>query len=110
MTTEIRVPSLGESVTEATVARWLKQPGDLVARDEPLAELETDKATLELPSPAAGVLAEILAPEGAEVPIGAVLGRITEGAVAAAAAPEASHPLAPEARAPPSPRAGRGSG
>jgi 2-oxoglutarate dehydrogenase E2 component (dihydrolipoamide succinyltransferase) len=117
MVTEIRVPSLGESVTEATVARWLKQPGDKVARDEPLAELETDKATLELPAPAAGVLAEILTPEGAEVPIGAVLGRIAEGAVPAAEAPhpatEASHPPAASPRVPPSPRArgeGRGEG
>ncbi|MGH7097471.1 MAG: 2-oxoglutarate dehydrogenase complex dihydrolipoyllysine-residue succinyltransferase [Stellaceae bacterium] len=90
MTTEIRVPSLGESVTEATVARWLKQPGDSVARDEPLAELETDKATLELPAPAAGVLSEILVPEGSEVPIGAVLGRIAEGAAPEAPAPHSS--------------------
>jgi 2-oxoglutarate dehydrogenase E2 component (dihydrolipoamide succinyltransferase) len=110
MPTEIKVPSLGESVTEATVARWLKQPGEAVARDEPLAELETDKATLEIPAPAAGVLSEILAPEGAEVPIGAVLGRIAESA---APAPEAPHPAAPEARVPPSPRLrgeGRGEG
>src|SRR5579884_3729844 len=111
MATEIKVPNLGESVTEATVARWLKRPGETVARDEPLAELETDKATLELPAPAAGVLSEILAPEGAEVPIGAVLGRIAEGA--APAAPEAPHPAAPEARVPTSPRLrgeGRGEG
>ena len=60
MATEINVPSLGESVTEATVAKWLKQPGDAVARDEPLVELETDKVTLEVPAPAAGTLAEIL--------------------------------------------------
>ncbi|HEY1301640.1 MAG TPA: 2-oxoglutarate dehydrogenase complex dihydrolipoyllysine-residue succinyltransferase [Stellaceae bacterium] len=78
MPTEIKVPSLGESVTEATVARWLKRPGEAVARDEPLVELETDKATLELPAPAAGTLAEIIAEEGAEVPVGAVLGRIGE--------------------------------
>jgi 2-oxoglutarate dehydrogenase E2 component (dihydrolipoamide succinyltransferase) len=107
MATEIRVPSLGESVTEATVARWLKQPGEAVARDEPLAELETDKATLELPAPVAGVLSEIAVPAGAEVPIGAVLGRIAEGA---APASEASHPApgsagvsparGPEARGP----------
>jgi 2-oxoglutarate dehydrogenase E2 component (dihydrolipoamide succinyltransferase) len=91
MATEIRVPSLGESVTEATVARWLKHPGEAVARDEPLAELETDKATLEIPAPAAGVLSEIVAPEGAEVPIGAVLGRIAEGE-AAPDVSEAPHP------------------
>jgi 2-oxoglutarate dehydrogenase E2 component (dihydrolipoamide succinyltransferase) len=91
MATEIRVPGLGESVTEATVARWLKRPGEAVARDEPLAELETDKATLEIPAPAAGILSEIVAPEGAEVPIGAVLGRIAEGE-AAPDVSEAPHP------------------
>src|SRR5487761_229883 len=88
MATEIRVPSLGESVTEATVARWLKTPGEAVARDEPLAELETDKATLEIPASAAGVLSEIVAPEGAEVPIGAGLCRNAEGE----AAPNVSEP------------------
>ena len=80
MATEIKVPTLGESVTEATVAKWLKQPGDAVARDEPLVELETDKVTLEVPAPAAGTLAEILAEEGANVPVGAVLGTIADGA------------------------------
>jgi 2-oxoglutarate dehydrogenase E2 component (dihydrolipoamide succinyltransferase) len=88
MATEIKVPSLGESVTEAMVAKWLKRPGDAVTRDEPLVELETDKATLELPAPAAGTLAEILVEEGAEVPVGALLGRIEEGAAAAPAAPQ----------------------
>ncbi len=88
MATEIKVPSLGELVTEATVARWLKRPGEAVALDEPVVELETDKVTLEVPAPAAGTLAEILAEEGANLPVGAVLGRISEGvAVAAAAAP-----------------------
>ena len=85
MTTEIRVPTLGESVTEATVARWLKQPGDRVERDEPVVELETDKVTLEVPAPAAGVIGEISAPEGANVPVGAVLATIADGATAAAA-------------------------
>src|SRR5438132_3264150 len=83
MAAEIKVPSLGESVTEATVAKWLKRPGEAVAIDEPIAELETDKITLEVYAAAAGTLAEILAEEGANVPVGAVLGRIEEGAAAA---------------------------
>jgi 2-oxoglutarate dehydrogenase E2 component (dihydrolipoamide succinyltransferase) len=85
MTAEIKVPNLGESVTEATVAKWLKRPGEAVAVDEPVVELETDKVTLEVPAPAAGTLSEILAEEGANLPVGAVLGRISEGVVAAAA-------------------------
>jgi 2-oxoglutarate dehydrogenase E2 component (dihydrolipoamide succinyltransferase) len=85
MTAEIKVPNLGESVTEATVAKWLKRPGEPVAVDEPVVELETDKVTLEVPAPATGTLAEILADEGANLPVGAVLGRISEGVVAAAA-------------------------
>ncbi len=80
MTIEITVPHLGESVAEATVARWLKQPGEPVARDEPLVELETDKVTLEVSSPAAGTLAEIIAEEGTNLPVGAVLGRVADGA------------------------------
>ena len=80
MAVEIKVPSLGELIAEATVAKWLKRPGDAVARDEPLVELETDKVTLEVPAPAAGTLAEVLADEGANVAVGAVLGRIGEGA------------------------------
>jgi 2-oxoglutarate dehydrogenase E2 component (dihydrolipoamide succinyltransferase) len=79
MATEITVPRLGESVTEATVAKWLKHPGEAVAVDEPVAELETDKITLEVYAPAAGTLAEVLAEEGTNVPVGAVLGKITEG-------------------------------
>src|SRR6201997_4355385 len=79
MATEIKVPTLGESITEATVAKWLKRPGEAVAVDEPVAELETDKVTLEVPAPASGTLAEILAEEGANVPVGAVLGRIADG-------------------------------
>ena len=70
MATDITVPSLGESITEATVSKWLKHPGEPVAADEPVAELETDKVTLEIPAPAAGTLAEILAEEGANVPSG----------------------------------------
>src|SRR5580704_13512004 len=80
MTIEITVPSLGESVTEATVARWLKQPGEAIERDEPVVELETDKVTLEVPAPAAGTLGEIRAGEGSNVPVGAVLGIIADGA------------------------------
>ena len=76
MAIEIKVPSLGESVTEATVAKWLKQPGEAVAVDEPVVELETDKVNVEVPAPAAGTLAEIVAAEGASLPVGAVLGRI----------------------------------
>ena len=87
MPAEIKVPSLGESVTEATVAKWLKQPGETVAVDEPVVELETDKVTLEVPAPVAGTLAEILAEEGANLPVGAVLGRIAEGT-----APATPHP------------------
>ena len=79
MATEIKVPALGESVTSATVARWLKQAGDAVAVDEPLVELETDKVTVEVPAPAAGVLGEIVAATGAEVAPGAVLGRVDGG-------------------------------
>ncbi|MEZ5913336.1 MAG: biotin/lipoyl-containing protein [Paracoccaceae bacterium] len=71
MATEIRVPTLGESVTEATVATWFKKPGDRVMVDEMLCELETDKVTVEVPSPVAGVLAEIVAPEGTTVGVNA---------------------------------------
>src|SRR5712691_5730732 len=81
--TEIRVPTLGESVTEATIGRWFKKPGDAVAVDEPLVELETDKVTIEVPSPAAGVLGEIAAQDGETVAVGALLGQIRDGAGAA---------------------------
>jgi 2-oxoglutarate dehydrogenase E2 component (dihydrolipoamide succinyltransferase) len=77
---DIRVPTLGESVTEATVGKWFKQPGDAVAVDEPLVELETDKVTLEVPAPAAGVLSEVAAKNGDTVGVGALLGQIKEGA------------------------------
>jgi 2-oxoglutarate dehydrogenase E2 component (dihydrolipoamide succinyltransferase) len=76
MAIDILVPDLGESITEGTVATWLKEPGDPVAADEPLLELETDKATLEIPAPAAGILSEILVQEGEDVEVGALLGRI----------------------------------
>jgi 2-oxoglutarate dehydrogenase E2 component (dihydrolipoamide succinyltransferase) len=85
MSGEIRVPTLGESVSEATIARWLKKAGDAVAVDEPLVELETDKVSLEVPSPIAGVLSEILVEEGSDVEVGALLGKIEESAGAPAA-------------------------
>jgi 2-oxoglutarate dehydrogenase E2 component (dihydrolipoamide succinyltransferase) len=77
---DIRVPALGESVTEATIGKWFKKPGDPVAVDEPLVELETDKVTIEVPAPAAGVLADIAAKDGETVAVGALLGQIREGA------------------------------
>jgi len=80
---EIRVPTLGESVTEATIGKWFKKPGEAVAVDEPLVELETDKVTIEVPAPAAGVLADIAAKDGETVAVGALLGQIKEGAGAA---------------------------
>src|ERR1051325_2419718 len=95
MATEIRVPTLGESITEATVARWLKQPGQPVERDEPIVELETDKVTLEVPAPAAGTPGEVIAAEGAIVRVGAVLGMIADGA-ANASPPPNPPPLAGE--------------
>ena len=94
MTTEIRVPALGESVTEATIGKWFKKPGEAVAADEPVVELETDKVSVEAPAPVSGVLLEILAEEGDTVEVNALLGRIEGGA---AAAPSA---LAPQAAAP----------
>ena len=99
MANEIRVPTLGESVTEATIATWFKKQGEVIVADEPLVELETDKVTLEVPAPASGVLSEIVAQEGETVDVGALLGVISEGkgapAVAsAAAAPAASAPVA----------------
>jgi len=109
--TEIRVPTLGESVTEATIGRWFKKAGDAVAVDEPLVELETDKVTIEVPAPSAGTLSEIIAADGTTVAVGALLGQITEGAAgaakpaaapakpAAAPAPAAAAPAA--AKAPP---------
>lgn len=86
MAKEIRVPTLGESVTEATIGQWFKQPGDAVADGETLVELETDKVTLEVPSPGAGTLGEIVANEGDTVEVDALLGMLTEGDGAGAAA------------------------
>ncbi|HET6184328.1 MAG TPA: 2-oxoglutarate dehydrogenase complex dihydrolipoyllysine-residue succinyltransferase [Acetobacteraceae bacterium] len=101
MATEIKVPTLGESVTTATIARWLKQAGEAVAADEPLAELETDKVTVEVTAPEAGVLSSISAPEGAEVEVGAVIGMLEAGAAAAPAnAPKAAPAPQPSPKAP----------
>jgi 2-oxoglutarate dehydrogenase E2 component (dihydrolipoamide succinyltransferase) len=113
MSVEIKVPALGESVSSATVARWMKKPGEAVAADEPLVELETDKVTVEVPSPAAGVIEAVVAAEGTEVEVGAVLGLIAAGAAAAAKPAEvpkaaAAAPAAPAAPArPPLPAAAK---
>ena len=96
--TDIRVPTLGESVTEATIGKWFKHAGDAVAVDEPLVELETDKVTIEVPSPAAGVLAEIAAKDGETVAVGALLGQIREGAGAAPGKAEPKAESKPEAK------------
>src|SRR5262245_8350373 len=88
--TDIVVPTLGESVSEATVAKWMKKAGDTVKKDETLVELETDKVSVEVSAPEAGVLSEIVAAEGATVQIGALLGRMGgAGAQPAQAAPKA---------------------
>ena len=94
MTTEVRVPTLGESVTEATVATWFKKPGDAVAVDEMLCELETDKVTVEVPSPVAGTLGDIVAAEGETVGVDALLATIAEGEAAVAAPAEKATPTA----------------
>ncbi|WP_428529004.1 2-oxoglutarate dehydrogenase complex dihydrolipoyllysine-residue succinyltransferase [Roseibium sp.] len=100
MATEIRVPTLGESVSEATIAQWFKKPGDAINQDEPLVELETDKVTVEVPAPASGTLESIVVKEGDTVEVGALLGQIAEGAGAAAAAPAASAPAPAKTEAP----------
>ncbi|MGI9477502.1 MAG: 2-oxoglutarate dehydrogenase complex dihydrolipoyllysine-residue succinyltransferase [Hyphomicrobiaceae bacterium] len=111
MAIDIHVPTLGESVTEATVGQWFKQAGDTVAIDEPLCELETDKVTVEVPAPAAGVLASIAVNEGDTVEVGAVLASLAEGEGTAAAAPAATAAATPAPAAagnggmPPSPAA-----
>jgi 2-oxoglutarate dehydrogenase E2 component (dihydrolipoamide succinyltransferase) len=98
MTTEVRVPTLGESVTEATIATWFKKPGDEVAVDEMLCELETDKVTVEVPSPAAGTLAEIVAQEGETVGVDALLATLSEGESAASDTRPASKESAAKAK------------
>ncbi|WP_428486338.1 2-oxoglutarate dehydrogenase complex dihydrolipoyllysine-residue succinyltransferase [Rhodopila sp.] len=97
MSTEIIVPTLGESVTTATVARWIRQQGEAVAADEPLVELETDKVTVEVNAPAGGVLASIAVPEGTEVEVGALLGLLEGAGAAAASKPSAAPPKPSEA-------------
>jgi 2-oxoglutarate dehydrogenase E2 component (dihydrolipoamide succinyltransferase) len=87
MASEIRVPTLGESVTEATVASWYKKSGDAVNADEPLVELETDKVTVEVPAPASGALGEILVKEGETVEVGTLLGMVWKPAMAPPPAP-----------------------
>ena len=86
MATDVKVPVLGESITEATLGAWLKQPGDTVAVDEPIASLETDKVAVEVPSPVAGVMGELVVQQGDTVAVGAVIARVKEGRAAAAPA------------------------
>jgi len=97
MTVEIKVPAMGESVTEATISKWFKKEGESVKRDEPLLELETDKVTVEVPSPADGSIESITAQAGSTVAVGALLGAIAEGKAGSAPAPKAA---APKAEAP----------
>ena len=99
MATEVKVPTLGESVTEATVGQWLKKPGEAVALDEPIVSLETDKVAVDVPAPVAGTLGDIIAKEGETVNVGALLALINEGA-AAAAAPAAAPAAKAEGAAP----------
>ncbi len=104
MAIEIRVPTLGELITEATVGKWFKKAGDAVQADEPLVELETDKVTLEVNAPSPGVLSEIVAETGQTVAIGALLGQVAAGAAPARAPAAAAKPVleaAPAAAAPP---------
>jgi len=109
MATDVIVPTLGESITEATLGQWLKQPGQQVKADEPIASLETDKVAVEVPAPVAGVIGELVAAEGDTVNVGAVIARITAGAEAVSAAtPKVEDQTAvgqAEAAAPPAPAA-----
>ncbi len=104
MATEIKVPALGESVTEATVAKWFKQPGEAVTIDEPIVELETDKVTVEVPAPASGALASIGVAEGSDVDVGAVLGVIDESAKGTAPAEASPAPAKKEEAPAPAPK------
>ncbi len=106
MSADIKVPTLGESVTTATVARWLKKAGDAVAADEPLVELETDKVTVEVNAPSAGTLGTLAAEEGAEVEVGDLLGTVEEAGAASAPAKQAARPAPPPAAAKPAPAPG----
>ena len=98
MSIDIHVPTLGESISDATIARWIKKAGDAVAADEPIVELETDKVTLEVPSPVAGKLGEIIAAEGETVEVGALLARVEEGASGAKPAPKQETPKSAPAK------------
>jgi 2-oxoglutarate dehydrogenase E2 component (dihydrolipoamide succinyltransferase) len=109
MSTEVRVPTLGESVTEATVATWFKKPGDAVAADEMLCELETDKVTVEVPAPVAGTMGEIVAGEGETVGVDALLATISEGGEASAE-PSKSEPAKSEPAKSDAPAKGGGGG
>ncbi|MCC0055580.1 MAG: 2-oxoglutarate dehydrogenase complex dihydrolipoyllysine-residue succinyltransferase [Rhodobiaceae bacterium] len=108
MATEIRVPTLGESVTEATVGQWFKKPGEVVSQDEPLVELETDKVTVEVPAPASGTLAEILVAEGETVEVGALLGQLQAGGAAKVAAKETKAEARPAEKKAEAPKAAAG--
>src|SRR5918999_146738 len=103
MATDVKVPALGESITEGTLAQWLKKPGEAVAADEPIASLETDKVSVEVPSPVAGTLAEQLFQEGDTVEVGAIIARIGEGGAAVAAAPAETKEAVDAATNPPGP-------
>ena len=105
MATEVKVPTLGESVTEATVGQWLKKPGDAVKADEPIVSLETDKVAVDVPAPAAGTLGDIIAKEGDTVEVGALLGYVNEGAATAAASAASPAPAAKAEAATPAPAA-----
>src|SRR5580765_5743556 len=104
---DVEMPQMGESIVEGTLTKWLKKPGDKVERDEPLFEISTDKVDTEIPSPAAGTLAEILVEEGKTVGINTVVGRISDGAASspAPAAPAAASAPAPAPPPPPPPPA-----
>src|SRR5512136_288235 len=97
MAVELKVPSLGESITQAQIGKWLKSEGDAVALDEPVAEVESEKATVAVPAPAAGVLRRILRPAGETVAVGQVVGEIEAGAVAEAGPAKAAVPREPAA-------------
>src|SRR5579863_364985 len=103
--TDVVMPQMGESIVEGTLTKWLKKPGDRVERDEPLFEISTDKVDTEIPSPAAGTLAEVLVEEGKTVGINTIVARIDEagGAAAATPAPKAAAPKVEEKPAPPPP-------
>lgn len=105
MATEVKVPTLGKSVTEATVGQWLKKPGDAVKADEPIVSLETDKVAVDVPAPAAGTLGDIIAKEGDTVEVGALLGYVNEGAATAAASAASPAPAAKAEAATPAPAA-----